>query len=190
MKSLLIALAIVSRFLHATLPVRGGPKLRFPLGSRKGSTKILLLYAVLVPGLSTFGQVGPDEQEITVRFVDYRSGSPIKKLDVMVEGFNGELTGRSADMTSIFRTSTKTDEEGKLTVRLPRVLHQRISIFSFDLAESTVAFSLADVLKSGVVAPYRKGEGHPKLNVATKPREIVILNRKVTVWDKMRREIP
>jgi hypothetical protein len=38
---------------------------------------------------------------------------------------------------------------------------QQINIFSFDLAESTAAFTLADALKSGVVAPYRKGEGHP-----------------------------
>src|SRR5258708_17721006 len=190
MKSLLIAFAIVSRFLRARLPVRGGPQLSYPLSSRKWSAKILLLYAALVPVLSTFGQVGADGQEITVRFVDYRSGSRIKKLDVMVEGFNGELTGRSADRTTVFSTSTKTDNEGKLIIRLPRLPPQQISIFSFDLAESTVAFSLADVLKSGVVALYRKGEGHSKLNVATKPREIVILNRKLTVWDKMRQEIP
>jgi hypothetical protein len=102
-------------------PRAGGPKWSYPLGSRKWSAKILLFCTVLVPVLSTFRQITPAGQEITVRFVDYRSGKPIKKLDVMVEGFNGELTGRSADKTVVFRTSTKTDNEGKLIVHLPQV---------------------------------------------------------------------
>lgn len=146
--------------------------------------------AMLLPVFSIAAQIATPVESITLRFIDYRSGKPITKVSIFVKGYNGRLTGRVADSTTIFSTWKKTDKEGKITIRLPRELPQRIYISSFDLWASSPSFILADVLSSGAVAPYRNSDELPKLNVTSKPGEIIILNRKLTAWDKTLREIP
>ena len=190
MRNALLALGRSLSLSGATSSAMNVSERKFLLTARKRFRRILRLCPAFVLIFFPPSQQPQAQKEITVRFVDYRSGKPITKLEVMVKGFNGKLTGRSADSTTIFNTSTRTDDQGKLIVPLPQVSPERISVSSFDLAESVASISLSDVLKSGAVAPYRNGERHPSLSVAAKPGEIVILNRKLTVWEKMRREIP
>src|SRR5258708_4581762 len=170
----------------------------------------LLLVASLLP---TQGQ-----QAITVRFVDFKSGKPIKNFCLMVEAWSGQRTRtlttdttivregyqkahdgtvtvrlperRSDDATVVFEASTKADKEGRAIIHLPEIPPDHIRLFSGDLAELATDFSTATVLQMGAVVPFRKSKTNSKLQVLAKPEEIVVLNKRITAWDQMLQEIP
>jgi hypothetical protein len=137
--------------------------------------------------------VGPPvhaQRNVTVRFLDFKSGAPIGKLNVTITVFNDYGPRTSiAEKSIVFRTSTKTDKNGRVSVPLPSALPNHIRIWS-DLAESVPDISPADVLKSGVLMPYQHEKGVSKVQVSANPGEIVILNTRVTAWDRMRQETP
>ena len=133
---------------------------------------------------------GQTQQAITIRFLDFKSGKPIKNLSVDVTLWDGKSTGASvSDRTTISETSVKTDDHGSLIVKIPDPAPEHISIFTLDLVQpSTPRISPGDVLKAGVVVPYRHANYQP--GVMAQAGEIVILNRKLTAADRMRRELP
>lgn len=153
------------------------------------SLKILPLFTAVLLASLTLARPASAQREVSIRFLDFESGKPIKKLGVMITGYKGDPShGKAADSTILFSVSKKTDQDGRVVVQLTEPLPDRIHVYSFDLAQSLSGFSPAEVLKAGSVVEYR--DNTPKLQISAKPGEILILNRKLTAWDKMRREIP
>jgi hypothetical protein len=149
----------------------------------------LILLSALLP-FTSVAVHGQTQQAITIRLLDFKSGKPIKKLNVDVTLWNGQSTGVLASgITIIAETRAKTDEHGSLVVKVPDPAPEHISIFTPDLAQpSTPRISPGDVLKAGVVVPYR--HGNYQLGVTAQAGEIVILNHKLTAADRMRQELP
>ena len=185
------------------------------LSLRRAVATSTLAYLLLVAS----SQLVQGQQAITVRFVDFKSGNPIKNFYLLVEAWSGKRTAtvtkdttivregyekahdgtvtvrlterRSEAATVVFEASTKADKEGKVIIHLPATTPEHIEVSSSgDLAESVADFSPAEVLEFGAVVPFGKDKANSKLKVLAKPGEVVVLNKRVTAWDRMRQEIP
>lgn len=133
---------------------------------------------------------GHAQQDVTIRFLDFRSGKPIEGLNVTITAFDGYGPRTSVSKkTIVFRISRKTDEKGRIIVPLTDALPNHVRIWA-DLSESVPDFSPLEILKSGLILPYHQKRGKPMPDVSPKPGEIVIVNRRVTGWDRMRQEVP
>jgi hypothetical protein len=186
-------------------PTRGCPKVRqsvreaaSPLtvrGSLRESARIcfsrvafsLLAFALLGP-VAAGGQ-GP--QSITVRFLNFESGRPIRNLNVVITLWNESPSASVAGPSIVSKASKRTDSDGRLSVNIPvGAVAQHIDIFAPDLAQATSpSLSTDEVLRSGAVVPYRYSKNAPP-QVSAHSGEIVILNKKLTAADRMRRELP
>jgi len=141
--------------------------------------------------IAMFALVPSDHaQNVTLRFLDFRTGQPIKGLKVTVTAFNeyGEH-GSVLEKTIAFRIFRKTDQDGQVVVDFAESLSNHIRIWA-DLSESVPDFSPAEVLKSGLVLPYLKSTIKPMASTSLRPAEVVIVNKRVTTGDRMRQEIP
>jgi hypothetical protein len=137
------------------------------------------------------------DAEFTVRLIDARSGKPLKRVTVRMFAWNGEWS-YDPKRPSVKRTKLNaiTDAEGRALFRLSQPLPEHIG-FLF-LAPDDFAgcccrqnFSPEEVRQSGVVADYDQSKcGGLKSTASPKPGEIVIFEKKLTKWEKMRREIP
>lgn len=158
--------------------------------------------------------------QITVRFVDYRSGKPIKNFYLSFEAWNGkrngaiitkdtsitrekyskELDGKvsvrlppreSEEKTIIFEASTKVDREGRLTIYFPETVPEHIRLSTIgDLWSQAPDLDPSDVIENGKVVPFPRGHISSPLQFSPTPGEIVILSKRVTAWDRIRQEIP
>jgi hypothetical protein len=188
-----------------------------------GQVKVCLRRAMPASALSCLAlfaslSAAHAQRVITVRFVDFKSGKPIKNFYLSVEAWNGTRgpsvtkdttvvkvayekardgtatvlmpERRSEATTAIFESSTKADKEGRVIIHLPEVLPEHIEVFSGDLAALVTDFSPAEVLEFGAVVPFPKDKTNSNVKVLRKPGEIVILNKRVTHWDRMLQEIP
>jgi hypothetical protein len=163
---------------------------------RPGST--LLIFATIL--CVVFGsvqlasqQASESQREISVQFLDFRSGKPIQRLNVIITFWNGDpgSHGRIDPNNVVHETSMRTDKDGKVTVPVPEPVPNRLIIFQPDLVDSfSPDFSPTEVLASGTVTTYRHDKSASRLQVSAKPGEIVILNKRLTAWDRMRQEIP
>jgi hypothetical protein len=152
----------------------------------RGAYSVLPIFLLLI----SFSHSTSAQQDIHVRFLDFKSGRPIKQLNITVTAFNEYGSRGSVAKTSIlFRTSLKTDKEGQIIIHVEDPPPNHIRIWA-DLTESVPDFSPAQVLNSGVVIPYRRDGAASKLRVSANPGEILIINKSVTAWDRMRQEIP
>lgn len=138
-------------------------------------------------------QSGHSKQAISVQFLDFRSGRPLTKLNVTITFWNGNsgLHGRIDPKNVVSESSMKTDKDGKVTVPVPEPMPDRLSIFQPDLADAfSPDFSPAEVLVSGSVTAYQHMKDVSNLQVSAKQGEIVILNKRLNAWDRMRQEVP
>jgi hypothetical protein len=146
------------------------------------SLKLLLLFT----SIDVHGQT---QQVITVRFLDFESGKPIKKLNVIVTLWDGESTREEVSgMKNIFETRARTDDHGSLLVKVPGPMPEHMSVFTPDLVQAVTQLSPSDVLRAGAVIPYRRGRN--KSDVTAQAGGVVILNHKLTAADRMRQELP
>lgn len=161
------------------------------MGSR-GWTYAHPVPLILISALLLFTSIAvhsQTQQLITLRFLDFKSGKPIKKLNVIVTLWNGESTREGVSSIPIIsETRARTDDHGSLVVRVPDPTPEHISVFTPDLAQAVTQVSPSDVLKAGAVIPYRRGRN--KSDVTSPAGEIVILNHKLTAADRMRQELP
>jgi hypothetical protein len=148
------------------------------------SCALMLCYVTLALPLQA-------QQYITLRIFDYKSAKPMAKLQLGIEGFNGDLSQGTASKSSIvMRTLTKTDKNGSAVVSLPEPLPEHLRVSSFDLFEGIADLSPADVLKSGAVMQYGHAKEGQKRKISAKPGEVVIFDKRITGWDRMLQEIP
>jgi hypothetical protein len=149
----------------------------------------LSLFVIVPPA---FGQA-----QITLRFIDPESGKPLK-------GIYGDILAGNTDKfdgttkTIVWNaTPKKTDREGKVVFQLPDPV-PRYLLCSADVLDlhgcSSGVFSAKDVLRTGVVAVFDTKKlrwcGKLKTQAAAKPGEIVIFDKRMTVWERMLQEIP
>ena len=184
------------------------------LSLRRAVATSTLAYLLLVAS----SQPVQGQQVITVRFVDFKSGKPIKNFYLLVDAWSGERARtvtehtptlregcekardgtatvrlperRSEGATVVFESSTKADKEGRVIIHLSEILPEHMEVFSGDLAQLTTDFSPAEVLEFGAVVPFPKDKTNSKVKVLSKPGEIVVLRKRITAWDRMLQEIP
>lgn len=201
------------------------PRLSFgSCGSRKPLwlTRMLTLLAglaVALPLCVTPMYIFGAEKQITVRFLDPKSGKPIRKMWVNVTQYSGNPPkGPIPAEYIVASSSARTDKHGEVVAVLHEPLATYIGIHSFDLAYSDFLIPIAEVLKTGVVldcspgkeAPqgyWVDGQGRPVLKSGAPPARgtnkasatirpgpepgvIVLVETRLTIWDKMRQELP
>jgi hypothetical protein len=131
-------------------------------------------------------------QDLTIRVIDARSGKPLRRVDVAVVSWNGPPTSPK-DKLAMDGT---TDSEGRVLFRLPQPLRAHIGFEvgdPWDLAGCwhVRGASPEAVLRYGLVADYNESKcGKSKVKVSARPGEVIIVERKLTTWEKMRRELP
>jgi hypothetical protein len=158
---------------------------------------VLLFVFFLVPTPTVFGQAA-----ISLRFLDAGSGKPIKGISIGVSAWDeheGRQKPKPNGIVKIDKNTQiiKADKDGKAIVHL----HDEPSLKTMDITSvgvlrgcSAYQFSIEEVLRSGVVASYHANK--PKWCVSlraqatAKPGEIVIFDKRMTILDRMRHEIP
>ena len=188
------------------------------VGAAQGQRQVFM--SALFLCLFIFVQPAHSQQRITIRFVDYRSGKPIKNFYVSFDAWSGKRSGaiitkntsiirekyskerdgkvsvclpprESEEKTVIFEASTKVDRDGRLTIYFPEVLPEHISVSTIsDLWSSPPAFDPSEVIKTGEVVPFKPDHIDARPQFSRTPGEIVIVSKKRTAWDRMRQEIP
>jgi hypothetical protein len=178
---------------------------------RRAFMFVLLLCLFVLAG-SALGQ-----QQITIRFVDYRSGAPIKNFylsfwsgkwsgaiipkdtsirEKYCKEHDGKVSVRlpqrvSEDKTVVFEASARVDRYGRLTIYFPETLPEHIRVSTvFDVLSSPPDFDPSEVIKTGEGVPFQHGHIEARPQFSRTPGEIVIAGKKRTAWDRMRQEIP
>ena len=158
---------------------------------RKGLGKwvifALALSSWMVPALPLLAQ-----QELRVRFLDPRSEKPIRKLWVGVVQWNGMSPDEPILAKNVVSDlNTRTDQNGTVVVKLAEPLPKFVWVSSLALVSpGTPGIPVCDVLRSGVVLKYRDKSRTWTSELTGKPGEILIMDRRLTVWDRVRRELP
>ena len=131
------------------------------------------------------------QKHITVRFLDPKSGKPIHKLRVWVYQYKGNLPKGPIPLRyELAHAKSLTDEKGEALVTLHDPPPKFIGVVASDLSNSGPVIPLCKVLKFGVVLDYSRKVNGSKPKTSAKPGEIVFVERKLTVWDRMRQELP
>ena len=141
------------------------------------------------------------QTQIIFRFIDSSSGKPIAGITVGVDAWDQNEGRQKPESPDIVRTDKnrqllKTDKDGTAVFQLyENPALRTLNVSSFDLRGcSSTRFSIEEVLKSGVVAGYHAGEPkwcvQLKAQAAAAPNEVIIFDKKLTLWNRMSREIP
>lgn len=155
---------------------------------RVSTIRSLLKFVVFVTALDLLAAA---QQSVTFRIVDYRTAKPIARLRVDTESFNGDLSrGMVSKAAIVMRESATTDKHGSFVASIPAPPPEHMRVFSSDLWDSTVDFSPAEALSSGVVVQYSHVTEAEKKKVLPKPGEVVILAKRIRWWNRMLQEIP
>jgi hypothetical protein len=158
----------------------------------------VFLGALFVPlFLLTTGQSSPSDTDVTVRLIDARTGKPLKKATVRMFAWNGEWK-YDPRKPAVERTKLNAiaDAQGQAVFRLSRPFPEHIGFLLLppdDFAGCCCRQNLSpqEAWQSGATADYDQSKcGELKSKVVPKPGEIVIFEKKLTAWEKMRREIP
>lgn len=150
------------------------------------------IYLSLLFFLTSHVQAAP--KDVTVRLVNARSGKPLSKALVTIFFWKGTWTFPHEPFPK--HDDELTNDAGLAVFHLiePLPEHLGFSIGSpWDVSGCCCHqnFSLETVLQAGVVAGYDESKcGKLKRQVSAKPGEVVIFEKKLTFWEKMRREIP
>ena len=135
--------------------------------------------------------------DITVRLINARSGKPLREVPVTMFSWNGPATYSPDNIPkSELAAHTATDAEGRAVFHSAQPIPQHIGFSVGTPLDFAGCWRLQDsspetVLHSGVVAAYNEARcGRLKQQVSAKPGEVVIFEKKPTLWEKMRQEIP
>jgi len=133
-------------------------------------------------------------QDITIRLVNAKSGKPLRSVPVTIFAWNGPPTYRPDNIPpGQIVVHATTDAEGRAVFHSPEPALEHIGFnvgTPWDFAGCWRLHDLSPeiVFRTGAVADYSCGK--LRWPVSAKPGEVVIVERKLTLWEKMRREIP
>ena len=137
-------------------------------------------------------------QNLVVLVLDAKSGKPLSKVDVYMISWNGaeEVDPHTASHEGQVLDHAVTDSGGRAVFVLPERVPEHVG---FILGPSTdftgcwtrKAFSPGEIMGSGVIAEYKQSKcGKLAWQPSTKPGEIVIIDKKLSVGQRMRTELP
>jgi hypothetical protein len=141
---------------------------------------LLLAFALPLPSSA--------QQTIALRFIDYESGKTISNIAVLSVLWNGtSLVTAAQNKTVVSKVSAKTGKEGQITVTVPSPTPEHLNISSLDTVNPVSAeLSVPEILKEGVVVPYRKGNMRPSATAG----QVIILTRRLSALNRAARETP
>lgn len=159
----------------------------------------LLCAAVVFLGPLLSKQTILAQAPITLRFLDAASGRPIKGISVSVDAWDENRGRQKPQPDGILKINKNSQviKDGEGIFRLYQEPSLK-TLYVTSVGElrgcSKNEFSIDEVLRSGVVANY-KPDNHKwcvplKAQATAKPGEIFIFDKRMTVWDRMRQEIP
>jgi hypothetical protein len=127
--------------------------------------------------------------------VNAKTGKPLSKVAVTMHAWNGTFDIHKPPYPERTAIEAITDAEGVAAFHLTQPAPEHIG---FLLGSPTdfygcwgQVFSPEIVLREGVVADYNESKcGRLRKPLAAKPGEIVIVERKLTRWEHMLREVP
>jgi hypothetical protein len=189
--------------LHVGLKRWYDPSVKRRKGENKGrATRLLLGLA----SLFMFASAVYCQTDITLRFLDTESGKPIKAISVSVYAWdenNGHQKPQPSGILQIDKNTQviKTDKDGQAIFQLyyqPSLKTLVVTSTGVLRGCSAYQFSIEEVLRSGIVASYRADrptDKHKwcvalKAQATAKPGEVIIFDKRMTVLDRMRQEIP
>ena len=156
-----------------------------------GHAVFMSAVASLVPVLTS----GPSQSNaqsslsiysISVRVLDSETGKPLKGIWVPLSELSEKYKPKKV-------LNAKTNSRGIAEFQLPEPLPERIE-FSFGPDEfascSEVQFAIDQILKTGVVAGNRCATSKPKSSARAAKGELVIFGKRITLWQRILREIP
>jgi 5-hydroxyisourate hydrolase-like protein (transthyretin family) len=144
---------------------------------------VAALLLVATPTTALFAGVG---HAVSLRIVDTKTGKPIQKVTASIVKWskNGQV--------EVLAQGT-TNAEGLIVFNLSEPMPERIG-FDFSPNElkycSDLAFSTEEILHSGVLAQNKCQTGVVKLPFVQKAGEITLFAGKVSIWERIRRELP
>jgi hypothetical protein len=155
---------------------------------------------LLIGGIALWFLVAPlgaSAQHITVRLINAKSGKPLREVPVTMFFWNGPPTFRPDNIPKgEVVVHTTTDAKGQAVFHMPEAIPEHIG-FSIGGPRDFVGcwrqrdLSLEAVIRSGVVADYNESKcGKLRTKVSAEPGEVVIVDKKLTLRDQMRQEIP
>lgn len=153
-------------------------------------------------GLLAFVPSAHCQTDIVLRFIDAESGKAISGISVSVDAWDENEGRQKPQPSGILRIDensaiVKTDKDGKGIFHL----HYQPSLKTLNVHSvgvlrgcSGYKFSIEGVLHSGVVASYQAGNPQwcvpLKAHANARPGEIVIFDKRLTLLDRIRQEIP
>ena len=159
--------------------------------------KVLLIGLVGVAGLFLFTPEALAQTFITLRFIDAESGKPLQGISTSVSTWNSDEPLVPADKIVSRSSFQTTNKQGEVIFSAPEPAPKYLAVnhFTIELRGcSAGVFSLAEVLRSGVVADYnprkRRWCGNLSARTSARPGEIVIFDIRMTFWDRLRQEMP
>lgn len=180
-------------------------------------TAFLTVFFLAIVPLLTGQQLPKAVQHVTVRFINPKSGKPIRGMWADFSQFEAKPTRESDHLFS--NRAAQTNRDGEVVFTLSDPLPKFLSVHSFDLWYSGTLVPTSKVLNSGIVFDYSDAkaprgywvnkQGQPvmksgsllglgnkaksgvtKLKVTTKPGEIIFVERKITRWQWFLQELP
>ena len=160
-------------------------------GRQGFATVALALIVIVLTGIVP-ADARPPRQQVTLRYLDQKSGKPIRNFPVVIHQWRTparDFRGLAQDFAG--SQSSRTNRNGEVIVWLAEPPPGSISIVCFDLVkEATWPIDIPDVLKSGVVLRVDTKTWKWIRELNGKPGEIVIYDRKRRLWERMLLEIP
>jgi hypothetical protein len=129
---------------------------------------------------------GDTGHHLSVISLDAKSGKPIKHVSVGLSLRNEK--GRQVGLSDAV-TSGAGIANFDLADPVPEYIE--ITYSPFELWScSNIAFPTAQIFGVGMVARYTCDDGRLKWSATPKPGELIIFSKRITLWERMRREIP
>ena len=134
-------------------------------------------------------------QSIALWLVNAKSGKPLSKTNAAMCTWNGTFDIRRPPYPERICVHAITDKRGTAVFHLPVPLPENVGFDTGGLRDFAGCWRLPDaspehVLRSGVVAAYREKCGKLRAPLTARPGEVVIADRKRSLWENMRSEIP
>jgi hypothetical protein len=166
-------------------------ELRDPSGNKAYRSNLAIWIAVCAfllcvssAGLFTV-ESSAQQNRLTLRLLDPGNGKPLARV------YLGILVWQQGRAVELAHAVTNAD--GIVTFHLPDMIPERVGItHSPDELNwcSDNAFPTSEILKTGIVALDKCDQGKLKTTPTAAAGELVLFARRVTFWERVRREIP
>lgn len=154
----------------------------------KSPAWLVVFVVVLAATTISLPCIASDQAEttLTVRVIDNKDGKALKGVSLGLVTWD--------EKGQHFLLSAITDAEGAAIFHLSIPIPERIGI-TYSPNEvwacSDIAFPTIPILKSGIVAQYKCNDRRRlKWTAPPKAGELVVFAKRVSLWERMRRELP